>query len=523
MEQTKNKMMLIIDIGTQSLKVSIIDSQGYFLAHTKREYKEPYKSPKNGYCEQDPKFYYDTFCSATKELAATVPALMKGVSGVLLTAFRDSAVMLDENMNVLHDTILWLDQRNAKLTKKLKWYKTAIFYMVGMLNTVKYNRKRTGAVWMEENDKETWDKVKHYVPITAYWNYLMVGKLVDSSANCSGHYPFNFKKGKWYKDTDLKSCVFGIRHDQLCDLVGVGEVIGQISKQCSIDSDIPEGLTMYSTGPDKACETLGNGCLQPNHVSISYGTACTIDIPSKRYVEPERFLPAYPAAYAGAYDIESQIYRGYWMIRWFIKEFANEDAKKAKQFDISIEDFLDNKIVDIEPGSNGLILQPYWGPGLKRPLARGAIVGFSDTHTKYHLYKAIIEGIGFALREGLDTIYRRMGKPGRPEFLVVSGGGAKNDIICQITADLFNVHVRRTQTVESSSLGAAMAGFIAINEFKNEFEAADKMVRYEKEYVPNKVNAKKYDYLYHKIYCKIYPRLNESYAELKGYSSNEIY
>lgn len=522
MENKKENLMLVIDIGTQSLRASIIDDKGNFVIVVKKPYVEPYKSSKNGYCEQNPNFYYDVFCSATQEIREKKPDEMEKVSGLMLTAFRDTAAMLDKNCKPVCDSILWLDQRNAKLEKKLKWYNSFAFWLVGMRDTVNYNRKRTIAVWMQENKPDIWKKVNYYVPITAYWNFLLVGKLVDSTANCTGHYPFNFRKGKWYGTKHPKSDMFQVRREQLCDLVNVGEVIGHITAKCAKDSGIKEGLTMYATGTDKGCETFGNGCLTPKHVSVSYGTACTIDIPSKRYVEPERFLPAYLASYKGAYNIEAQVYRGYWMIRWFVQEFAEEDKKEAKKYDISIEDFLDNKILSIEPGSNGLILQPYWGPGLKRPLARGAIIGFSDVHTKYHLYKAIIEGIGFALREGLDTIYHRMGKVTKPEYIVLSGGGATNDNICQITADLFNITVRRTSTVETSSIGAAMCGFISCGIYKDENEAVDNMVKYVAEFKPNKENAKKYNYLYHNVYRTIYPRLNKSYAELKGYSSNEI-
>ena len=61
-----------------------------------------------------------------------------------------------------------------------------------------------------------------------------------------------------------------------------------------------------------------------------------------------------------------------------IKEFATLEKVQARINSLSVEDLLDSKILNIEPGCNGLVLQPYWGPGLRRPLARGAIIGFSD-------------------------------------------------------------------------------------------------------------------------------------------------
>ena len=131
------------------------------------------------------------------------------------------------------------------------------------------------------------------------------------------------------------------------------------------------------------------------------------------------------------------------MLTWFAKEFASDLAKAAKG-NISKESILNAKLNTIPPGSNGLIVQPYWGPGLSRPLARGAIIGFSDIHTRDHLYRAIIEGIAYSLREGLEGIERSQRH--KISEIRISGGGSQSDDICQITADIFGLPVSRVQT-----------------------------------------------------------------------------
>ena len=166
----------------------------------------------------------------------------------------------------------------------------------------------------------------------------------------------------------------------------------------------------------------------------------------------------------------------------------------------------------VPPGCNGLILQPYWGPGLSRPLAKGAIIGFFDVHTKYHLYRAIIEGIGFALKEGLDTIEKRSGL--KIKYLTISGGGSRSDAICQITSDLFNLPVYKSETCENSSLGCACAQFLALGLFKNLEEVKKNMIRYNKVFTPNKEASKEYEELYKKVYIKVYPSLEKLYKTL---------
>lgn len=513
-------VILVLDIGTQSTRASIVNDKGQILIIKVEKYATPYLSPKNGYVEQHPHFYYDAICKCTKGIAEERPDLMNQVKSMVIAAFRDTACYLDENKNVVRNSVLWLDQRSARLDKKLAWYENLIFALVGMTNTIVFNRKRTPAIWVQENEPESWEKTKHYVPLTTYWNYRLTGQLKDSDSNVIGHYPINFKKGKRYGKHHYRTHCFQIPLEKLCDLVPCGETIGVITKEASIETGIPEGVKLIASGTDKTCEVLGNGVLKNTEAAISYGTACCIDVPSRKYREPEPFLPAYKAPVKDMYDLEVQIYRGYWMLKWFIQEFAAREKVQARINSLSVEDLLDSKILNIEPGCNGLVLQPYWGPGLRRPLARGAIIGFSDSHTKYHIYRAIIEGITFALREGMESIQSSTHR--KVKSLVVSGGGSKNDIVAQITADIFNLPVKKTETFESCTIGAAMSGFIAEGVFKTPEEAKASMVRYVKEFTPNPKAAEKYEELYKMVYKKLYPKLNKQYGKLKEFSNDEI-
>jgi sugar (pentulose or hexulose) kinase len=158
------------------------------------------------------------------------------------------------------------------------------------------------------------------------------------------------------------------------------------------------------------------------------------------------------------------------------------------------------------------VLSPYWGPGLRRPEAKGAIIGWSDVHTRVHLYRAIVEGIAFGIKEGFLTMQKRVGH--RVKSLRVSGGGARSDAICQITADIFNLPVSRVQTNETSSLGTAISAFVASGVYASAQAAVENMVRVEKTFTPNQEAVKKYAFLYKKVYAKIYPKLLDLYRDL---------
>ncbi len=508
---------LVIDIGTQSLRASLVDSEKGILEHVQKKYEQPYFSVRKDYAEQEPDYYLTKLIEATNELKRNSPEDFQSVKSMVVVAFRDTSVILDEEKKPIRPSILWLDQRTAKLKNlyNLKWYEKLLFRAIGMYDAVKYNSMRTASFWIKENEPENWKKMRHYVPLTAYFNYRMTGNLVVSSADCIGHYPVNFKKGTWFPSWHPKVDVFGIPLKALPPLVKPGTIIGRISKEFSALSGIQEGLPLIASGSDKACETFGNGAIDPMVGSISLGTACSIDVVSDKYKEPETFLPSYGTPYPGFFDYEVQIYRGLWMVRWFSEQFGETDLVEAKRENLSVEEFLDKKIASILPGSDGLVLQPYWGPGLKRPNARGSIIGFSGAHTRFHLYRAIIEGIGFALREGLDEIVRKTHRV--PDYLVVSGGGSQSSLYMQILADIFGMEVRQAENTEMTTIGAAMSVFLARGIFKTPKEATERFSKTVRSYHPDKKNHEIYDLLYKKVYTKLYPSLKDVYRNCKEF------
>ena len=509
-------LVLTIDFGTQSLRVALINKEGEIEDIVKLKYEPPYFSKENGFAEQKPDFYYENLVKALKELSKKSKDKLNRIKGATIACFRDSSVQLDRDNKPCRDTILWLDQRMAKGSEKIPTLYNVLFKLVGMDNTIKLNRSRTPAHWIKENEPDVWSKTNKYVNISTYLIFKLTGQLVDSAASLTGHYPINFKKRKWYAENAMKGVIFGIPQRMLCELKQPGEVLGVISDELAKEVGLPKGIKLFASGSDKACETLGLGALSKDMGAISYGTASTIEVSNQKYHEPEPFLPAYPAAVPNWYNMEVQVYRGYWMLSWFTKNFASEVINESKIQNMAVEEMLNRDLTRIPPGSDGLVLQPYWGPGLRRPLAKGAIVGFSDIHTREHLYKAIIEGIAYALKEGLESIEKSQHH--KVKELMISGGGSQSDAICQITADIFGLPVSRVQTYETTSLGAAIATFVALGEFKDVEEAMKAMSHKSVTFSPNEVNVQQYEFLYKKVYLQMYPRLKKIHRELNKFT-----
>ncbi|MDM8539418.1 FGGY-family carbohydrate kinase, partial [Desulfobacterales bacterium HSG17] len=337
-----------------------------------------------------------------------------------------------------------------------------------------------------QNQSEIWDKTCKYLQISGFINYRLTGQFIDSVASQIGHLPFNYKTQGWAKNHQLSKKLFPIENDKLPKLIAPCEVLGKITSQAAGETGIKKGIPVIACGSDKGCETIGAGVINSEMASLSFGTTATVQILSEKYIEPIKYLPSYPACVPGLFNPEVEIFRGFWMITWFKKEFAHKEVEKAKKMGIAAEEVLNQCLERTKPGAMGLIVQPFWGPGLDYPDAKGAMIGFGDVHTKDHVYRAVIEGLGFALFEGMGKIQGKTGV--KIKKATVSGGASQSDEICKITADIFNVPMAKGQTHETSALGAAILTAKGLGVFANLDEAVNNMVHIQKIFEPEPDN-----------------------------------
>ncbi|MCD6267920.1 MAG: carbohydrate kinase, partial [Thermotogaceae bacterium] len=168
---------------------------------------------------------------------------------------------------------------------------------------------------------------------------------------------------------------------------------------------------------------------------------------------------------------------------------------------------------EVPAGSLGLIVQPYWTPGLKMPEAKGAMIGFGSAHRKPHMYKAIIEGLGFALLEGLRKIEKR-GKI-KVKEIMIAGGASQSTEICQIVTDIFNLPAYRGETHETAGLGSTIPVFVGLGVHKTFEEAVSKMVRYRDKFEPDPENARLYRRIFEEVYSRMYSKLKPLYKKIR--------
>ena len=506
--------ILAIDCGTQSIRALLFDLRGHLL-EKEQIFIEPYYSDMPGYAEQHPTVYWQALCAACKGLLSKNIVKVDQIAAVSLTSQRATVINLDKNGQPLRPAIIWMDQRRVENFPSVKGIWGNLFKSVGLAKTLAYLQAEAEANWIMTNQPDIWEKTYKFLFLSGYLTYNLIDDFVDSVGCQVGYVPFDYKNLNWASRLSWKWQAIPMNRSQLPKLIPPGKLLGKITKQASKETGLPEGLPMIAAAADKACEVLGSGCLEPHIGCLSYGTAATINTLRDKYKEVVPLLPAYPAAVPDSYNLELQIYRGFWMVSWFKNEFGYVEQKLAEKKGVEPEALFDDLVKKVPPGSEGLVLQPYWSPGLRHPgpEARGAVIGFGDVHTRAHLYRAILEGLAYALRDGAEKIAKRTGVP--ITELRVAGGGSQSNEAMQITADIFGLKTIRPHIYEASGLGAAINGAVGVNLHPDYKTAIKEMTRIGETFVPNPEVQKVYDALYKNIYQKMYSKLKPLYKSIR--------
>jgi sugar (pentulose or hexulose) kinase len=515
MNTSSRDLILALDHGTQNVRALVFDLQGNLVAQS-RVAIEPYFSPQPGWAEQLPSYFWESLCQACRGLWSQGAVSKAAVKGVALTTQRATVVNVDRDGKALRPAILWLDQRRTEGLPPVGGLWGLAFRLVRMRDTVAYLQAEAEANWIRTYQPDVWQQTHKYLYLSGYLTYRLVGRFVDSYACQVGYMPFDYKRLRWASPRDWKWQAIPMDPALLPDLVPPATPLGQITPQAAAATGIPAGLPLIAAAADKACEVIGSGCLEPHVGCLSYGTTATINATHRRYVEVIPLIPPYPSAVPGAYSLEIQIYRGYWLVNWFKEQFGHREQIIAERQGVDPEILFDDLLAEVPPGSLGLTLQPYWSPGVRvpGPEAKGAVIGFGDAHTRAHLYRAILEGVAYGLREGKERTQRRSKVP--ITELRVAGGGSQSDAAMQLTADVFGLPAARPHLYEASGLGAAIDAAVGLGLHPDFETAVREMTRLGEVFEPDAQNHEIYDQLYHRVYKRMYDRLQPLYEEIRA-------
>lgn len=503
-------MILSIDAGTQSVRAALVDLEGN-LHHLVKTPLPAYSSPRPGWAEIDADAHWHALADTVRR---TLSEHRGAIDAVALTTQRTTVVNVDRDGNPLRPGILWLDSRKADARKVLPRVAAPALGALGLYRFVEYVTQISRSNWLRQHQPEVWRKTHKFLFLSGFLTHRLTGEFRDSAGSVVGPIAFDVKKLDWAGAWDPKWRLFPLEREKLPELVRPTELLGQITARAAELTGIPVGTKVFAAAADKACDVIGAGCLSPERACVSFGTTATINTQNDRYVELRPLYPPYPSAIPGQYYSEVTVLRGLWMVTWFKEEFGLNERQQAHAQQVAPEELLEKLLEDVPPGSLGLMCLPDWTAGPDRAAwSRGAVIGFGDVHGRPHLYRAILEGIVYALRDGKE----RTEKANRVPITSVraTGGGARSNAILQLTADIFGLPVERPHTNETSVLGAAMDAAVGLRLHSDFASAAGAMTHITRTFEPIPPNVELYGELYSRVWRRMYDALSPLHAELR--------
>ncbi|PTQ89418.1 FGGY-family carbohydrate kinase [Agitococcus lubricus] len=502
---------LSIDCGTQSLRAFVFNERGHLLARSQLSFDPPYFSVKQGYAEQDANYYWQCLVTACQQLwqQGVDP---NTITAATLTTQRGTVVLVDEHGNALHPAILWLDEREAESLPSLAIYWQKLHQLSGHQKTIRQLRLRAQANWFAVHRPDIWAKTHKFLLLSGFLTYKLTGEFKDAVASQVGYIPFDYKKHQWHHAWDWRWQALGLSLDKLPKLVAAGKLLGQLPVAAAQELGLPAGLAIVAAGADKACEVMGAGCVHPWQGALSFGTTATYNTISYNYISLKPPLPPYPALVPQRYCLESQIPQGFALVNYFRRHIAAPEIQAAEQQGKQALEVLETWLASTPAGANGLLWQPSLSvQSAGESISKGALLGLSTQHTKADWYRALVEGLLFALKQGQQQVEQQTKQVITQLF--AAGGGSQSDAVMQTAADIFNMPINKPHTSETSGLGAAMCAAVGMRIYPDLDTAVAAMSRIDKVFYPNAVHARFYQQCYQHVYLPWLDSLAKLYQQ----------
>jgi xylulokinase len=485
-------LVLGIDVSTTATKAVLVDERGAVVAIGVAQY--PYDVPRPGWSEQDPALWWDGTIAAVHAALDAAGVDGSAVAAVGLTGQMHGAVLLGATDEVLRPAILWNDQRTARECDLIR-------AAVGPQRLIEItgNDALTGftapkLVWVRDNEPHIWAQTRHFLLPKDYLRLRLTGEHAMDKADGSGTILFDLAARDW---SDEVLAALHIDRALMPQTFEGPQVTGTLTADAAAATGLLAGTPVVAGGGDQSANAVGVGAVAPGIVAVSLGTSGVVfaatDSPLyERHGRVHAFCHAVP----DRWHMMSVMLSAAGSLRWF---------RDALAPGVEFADLVEPAAA-VEAAGSGLYFLPYL-TGERNPHpdpdARGAFIGLDVTHDRRHMTRAVLEGVTFGLRDGLELMVEA-GMP-RPTQIRASGGGLVSPLWRQLLADILGAEIYVPSTTEGAAFGAAVLAAVGAGWYGSVDEAAAELVSADPVAAPGPAAAV---YLEHyEAYRELYPTL----------------
>jgi xylulokinase len=500
-------LVIGIDSSTTATKAIAWDAKGRAVAEGRAAV--PLSNPKPGWFEQDVADWTGAAAKALKQLTKKVSSAR--IAAVSVSNQRESFAQFDAKDRPLRPGTLWLDERAHVEARELAEMLGAaqIHAISGKPSDVTPCIAR--CLWLAKHMPKVWQKTAKTAEVHGVLVHFLTGEWRTSTASADPMGLIDMVRYDW---SDKLMGAVGLSRAQLPELGRPGDVLGEVSAAAAKATGLRPGTLVVAGGGDGQCAGTGANIFIKGRAYLNLGTAAVSGSFGRTYAHDPVFRTMMAVAEEG-YTYETAIRTGTFLVNWMVERLFDADPAKNPRIFAQLE----KEAAASSIGANGILLVPYWS-GCMTPYwdtgARGVIAGLSGNHNRGDVYRAIMEGVALEQAMMTDGVARATSPI---DHFVVMGGGARSDLWCQIVADASGRDVKRLETVEASSLGAAMAAAKAAGWFGSIPAASATMAgKPAKTFRPNAKAHRRYAELL-AIYRDLWPTLTAWNARLTAFSA----
>ena len=482
-----------IDFGGGASKATLLSEEGQIIATNTVEYKTLY--PKNGWTEQDPMDWYKATIENIKAVLEKSKISASDILAVSLDAATHTAVIMDEEFNVLRPSIYWTDIRSIDEVKYLK-DNYGDFIVETVLHIPDTIWTLPQLMWIKNNEPDIWKKVKKIMFAKDFVRHKLTGDYVTDNIEAEGSMLFDYNNQCWSKEL----CdIIDIDVSLLPKVVNPSDIVGNITKEAALDTGLFEGTPVLCGTTDTVMEVFAAGAVSEGQMTIKLATAGRICVVTDKSY-PDKNLINY-----------SHVFDGLWYPGTATKSCAASYRWYRDTFGGNYEE-LNTGAESVEPGCDGLIFSPYLNGELTPyadPKLCASFIGVRSGHTKAHFTRAVLEGVSMSILDCKNAL-ESIGIP-HEDTAVIIGGGGKSSLWRQITSDILGMTLV-VKKYADSSFGSAMLAGVKAGFWKDAKEAVDICNETVSVTEPDLKNNETYQKVFKK-YKKVHDALADIYHE----------
>jgi xylulokinase len=486
-------LLLGIDIGTSSAKAILMRPDGRRVGLGTKTYAVD--TPQPGWAEQRPETWIEAIAVATHAAMHEAESAPGDIRGIGLSGQMHGTVCMNTTGNPVRPAIIWADQRSGE---EVTWVRETL----GKTRLAKWtgNPLATGFMlaswlWLKRHEPDSMTETAALLLPKDYVRYRLTGLKGTEPSDASSTLLFNPRERTWSQPL---ADALDLNVAKLPPVSPSAAIAGGLTSTFAQRLGLVAGTPVIFGGSDQAMQALGNGLLDPGTLSATIGTGGQLFAPTAApIVDPELRMHSFCHIVPDRWHVETAMLSAGLSLKWLKNQVLDGDDYGA----------LADAAAEVPAGAEGLIFQPYLlgerTPHMD-PEARGSFIGLTRRHGRAHMIRAVMEGVVFALRQGLDLM-TELGVP--CEQILASGGATHHPLWLQLQADIFNRPIHRTATQEAAAKGAAMLAGLGVGVYQDGRDAIDSAVERHPEVItPDPRRVARYAGRF-PVYCNLYPAL----------------